>query len=142
MPVHQASLEFRTRGRGTLELTDEVNAIVRAARIARGLATVFVHHTSASLIVCENADPTVRADLERWLARAVPDGDPAFEHDAEGPDDMPAHVRSALTATSIVLPIRDGRLDLGTWQGVYLYEHRRAPHERRVSVTVLGEGDG
>ena len=142
MPVHQASLELRTRGRGTLELTDEVNAIVGAARIARGVATVFVHHTSASLLVCENADPSVRRDLQRWLARAVPDGDALFEHVAEGADDMPAHVRSALTATSLAVPVRDGRLDLGTWQGLYLYEHRRAGHERRISVTVLGESDG
>jgi len=142
MPVHQDSLHVATRGRGTRELTREVNAIVAAAGIARGVATVFVHHTSASLLVCENADPLVRRDLEAWLARAVPDGDPLFEHTAEGADDMPAHVRSALTATSLALPVRDGRLDLGTWQGLYLYEHRRAPHERRISVTVLGEPDG
>ena len=138
MRVHQATLECATRGRGTLELTAEVNAIVAASGIAQGLATLFVHHTSAALLVCENADPTVRRDLEAWLARAVPDGDPLFRHTAEGPDDMPAHVRSALTQTSLGVPVRDGRLDLGTWQGLYLYEHRRAPHRRRVSVTVLG----
>lgn len=138
MRLHQATLESATRGRGTLELTAEVNAIVAASGILQGLATLFVHHTSASLVVCENADPAVRRDLEAWLARAVPDGDPLFQHTAEGPDDMPAHVRSALTQTALGVPVRDGRLDLGTWQGLYLYEHRRAPHRRRVSVTVLG----
>jgi secondary thiamine-phosphate synthase enzyme len=138
MRLHQATIESDTRGRGMLELTTEVNAIVAAAGIGQGLATLFVHHTSASLVVCENADAAVRRDLEAWLARAVPDGDPLFRHTAEGPDDMPAHVRSALTQTSLSVPVRDGRLDLGTWQGLYLYEHRRAPHRRRVSVTVLG----
>jgi secondary thiamine-phosphate synthase enzyme len=137
--LHHAELELSTRRRGTYELTREVGEVVAAARIAAGLATVFVHHTSASLVVCENADPTVRRDLEAWLARAVPDGDPLFRHVDEGPDDMPAHVRCALTQTSLGLPVRAGRLDLGTWQGLFLYEHRRAPHRRRVSVTVLGE---
>jgi secondary thiamine-phosphate synthase enzyme len=139
MRIHQDALERQSRGRGTQELTDEVMAIVAASGIARGVATVFVHHTSASLLVCENADPTVRRDLEAWLARAVPDGDPLFRHVAEGPDDMPAHVRSALTQTSLAIPVRDGRLDLGTWQGLYLYEHRRAPHVRRVSITIVGD---
>ena len=137
--VHQDELVVRTRGRGTYDVTADVTRIVAASGVARGLATLFIHHTSASLLVCENADPEVRRDLERWLARAVPDGDPLFRHDAEGPDDMPAHVRSALTQTSIALPVRDGRLDLGTWQGLYLYEHRLQSHERRVSVTVMGE---
>ena len=136
----QESIQVASRGRGTYDLTREVQAIVAASGIASGVATLFIHHTSASLIVCENADPAVRRDLEAWLARAVPDGDPLFEHTAEGADDMPAHVRSALTATSLALPVRDGRLDLGTWQGIYLYEHRRAPHARRISVTVLGGG--
>jgi len=98
-----------------------------------------VHHTSASLIICENADPDVRSDLERFLARLVPDGDALFEHTAEGPDDMPSHVRSVLTQTSLGLPIAGGRLDLGTWQGLYLYEHRRAPHHRRISLSIVGE---
>jgi len=137
--IRQDSIEVASTGRGTYDVTREVQALVRASGVARGLATVFVHHTSASLIVCENADPAVRSDLEAWLARAVPDGDALFEHTAEGPDDMPAHVRSALTQTSIVLPVRDGRLDLGTWQGLYLYEHRHAPHRRRVSVTIVGD---
>ena len=138
MPLHQDSIQLQSRGRGTYDVTREVNAIVEESGIASGLATLFIHHTSASLIVCENADPAVRSDLEAWLARAVPDGDPLFEHDAEGPDDMPAHVRCALTQTSLTIPVRARRLDLGTWQGIYLYEHRRAPHARRVSVTVLG----
>jgi secondary thiamine-phosphate synthase enzyme len=141
MALHQDSLVVQSRGRGTHELTADVNAIVAASGVERGLATVFVHHTSASLIVCENADPDVRRDLEAWLSRAVPDGDPLFRHTAEGADDMPAHVRSALTQTSLVLPVRARRLDLGAWQGLYLYEHRRRPHARRVSVTVLGEGN-
>ena len=140
MSIHQTSITVATRGRGTYDVTREVDALVAASGIARGLATLFIHHTSASLIVCENADPAVRSDLEAWLARAVPDGDALFEHVAEGPDDMPAHVRSALTGTSLAIPVRSGRLDLGTWQGIYVYEHRHAPHARRVSVTLVGDG--
>jgi secondary thiamine-phosphate synthase enzyme len=135
---HDHSFTVATRGRGTFEITDEVRAAVRASNIDRGLCTVFIHHTSASLIVCENAAPEVRRDLERFFARVVPDGHPDFRHDDEGPDDMPAHVRSILTQTSISIPIRDGQLDLGTWQGIYLWEHRTAPHRRRVTVTVVG----
>jgi secondary thiamine-phosphate synthase enzyme len=137
--IAERSLEIRTRGRGTIDITSQVQACVGGAGMRRGIATVFVHHTSAALLLCENADPAVREDLERWLARAVPDGDPLFAHDAEGPDDMPAHVRSALTHTTLTIPVREGALDLGTWQGLYLYEHRLAGHARRVSVTVLGE---
>ena len=139
MSIHQDSIEVASRGRGTYDVTRAVDAVVAASGVASGLATVFVHHTSASLILCENADPVVRRDLEAWLARAVPDGDPLFQHTAEGADDMPAHVRSALTQTSLGIPVRGRRLDLGTWQGIYLYEHRRAPHTRRISVTVLGD---
>ena len=138
MSIHQDSIVVASRGRGTYDVTRQVGAVVEASGLASGVATVFIHHTSASLIVCENADPAVRSDLEAWLARAVKDGDPMFEHDAEGDDDMPAHVRSALTSTSLSIPVRAGRMDLGTWQGIYLYEHRRAPHSRRISVTVLG----
>ena len=119
-------------------MTGRVAASVADAGVGQGVCTVFCHHTSASLLLCENADPTVRTDLETWLARAVPDGDPAYRHTAEGPDDMPAHVRTALTQSSIVLPVQSGRLDLGTWQGLYLYEHRHRGHRRRVSVTVVG----
>ena len=127
-----------TKGRGTYDITREVAGIVRASSARDGLATVFVHHTSASLIVCENADPSVRHDLDTFFARLVPDGDPMFTHDAEGDDDMPAHVRSVLTQTSIGVPIEGGRMALGTWQGLYLWEHRKAPHQRRVTVTIVG----
>ena len=133
------SLSFGTRGRGTIEITDRVGRVVRSSGIARGVCTVFVHHTSASLIVCENADPSVRSDLERFFARLVPDGDPLFRHTAEGPDDMPAHVRSILTQASIAVPVVAGRLDLGTWQGIFLFEHRADPHRRKVTVSVVGE---
>ncbi len=135
--VHRGDLTVATRGRGIYDITPAVSAIAQKAR--DGLATVFVHHTSASLIVCENADPSVRADLEAFLARLVPDGDRLFTHDAEGPDDMPAHVRSVLTQTSIGVPIVDGQLALGTWQGLYLWEHRTSPHRRKVTVTVIGQ---
>jgi secondary thiamine-phosphate synthase enzyme len=131
-------LTIETRGRGAVEITREVQRVVAASGVDSGLCNVFVHHTSASLMICENADPSVRSDLEAFLARLVPDGDPLFEHTAEGPDDMPAHVRSILTAASISIPVSGGRCDLGTWQGVYLLEHRRAPHRRRVTVSVLG----
>ena len=137
--LEQRSLEITTPARGTQDVTGLIEDVVRSSGVARGLCTVFVHHTSASLLVCENADPVVRRDLEAWLARAVPDGDRLFRHTAEGPDDMPAHVRTALTQTSLALPVRDGRLDLGTWQGVYLYEHRLRGHRRRLSVTLIGE---
>lgn len=110
-----------------------------ASGCTTGLAQLFIHHTSASLIICENADPDVHRDLESWLARAVVDGDPLFRHRAEGPDDMSAHIRSVLTATSLTVPITDGRPALGTWQGVYLYEHRTAPHRRRITITIIGQ---
>jgi secondary thiamine-phosphate synthase enzyme len=135
--MHAETLNFQTRGRGTTEITREVERVVRESMVDRGLCTVFIHHTSASLIVCENAAAEVRRDLERFFARLVPDGDPDFLHTDEGPDDMPAHVRSILTQTSISLPVNEGRCDLGTWQGIYLWEHRTAPHHRRVTVTVL-----
>ena len=135
--VHQSTLSVPTLGRGTTDISRQVELAVAESGCTTGTATVFIHHTSASLILCENADPSVRDDLERWLARAVPDGDPAFRHTAEGPDDMPAHVRCALTTNSIVIPVRAARLDLGTWQGLYLYEHRFQGHRRRISVTVL-----
>jgi secondary thiamine-phosphate synthase enzyme len=135
---HAESVTISTRGRGTYEITDEVARVVSAAGIDRGLCNVFVHHTSASLILCENADPSVRSDLERYFARLVPDGDPVFRHTAEGPDDMPAHVRSILTANSLSIPVESKRLDLGTWQGLYLWEHRADPHRRKVTVSVVG----
>ncbi len=136
---HRGELTVATKGRGTYDITREVAEIVRASAARDGLATVFIHHTSASLIICENADPSVRRDLETFAAKLVPDGDRMFTHDAEGDDDMPAHVRTVLTQTSIGVPIQHGRLALGTWQGLYLWEHRTSPHRRQVSVTVIGE---
>ena len=135
---HVRTATVKTGGRGTIDITREVEAAVQAAGIESGLCNVFVHHTSASLILCENADPTVRSDLERFLARLVPDGDPLFEHTDEGPDDMPAHVRSVLTQASISIPVAGGRLDLGTWQGIYLWEHRHRGHGRRITINVVG----
>ena len=134
--MHQEIITQATRGRGTYELTGAIDAVIARSEIDSGLCHVFVQHTSASLIVCENADPSVRSDLEGFLARLVRDGDPAFDHDMEGPDDMPAHVRSILTQTGLTLPVIAGRCALGTWQGVYLYEHRRQAHQRRLVVTV------
>lgn len=138
MSTASQKLTVETRGRGTYDITREVQDAVRASGVDSGLCTVFVHHTSASLIVCENADPSVRQDLDAFLARLVPDGDRLFTHTAEGPDDMPSHVRSVLTQTSIGIPVDGGRCDLGTWQGLYLYEHRTHGHRRRVSVVVVG----
>ena len=135
---HAESLIVATKGRGTYEITRQIHQVVGNAAIERGLCTVFVHHTSASLIVCENADPGVRHDLERYFARLVPDGDPIFDHVDEGTDDMPAHIRSILTQTSITIPVARSRCDLGTWQGLYLWEHRTAPHQRRITVSVVG----
>ena len=137
--VFQQTIEVTTRGRGTTDITGEVQARVMDSGITTGIAQVFVHHTSASLILCENADPEVRADLERFMARLAPDGDPLFRHTAEGPDDMPAHVRSVLTASDLGVPVSHGRCALGTWQGIYLWEHRAHGHRRRVTVTVMGE---
>lgn len=133
-------IQVRTDGRGTYDVTSEVQRAVAASGVARGVATVFVHHTSASLIINENADPDVQRDLDAFFGRLVPDGDPLYQHTAEGPDDMPAHVRSALTATSIAIPVVDGRCALGTWQGIYLWEHRGRSHTRRISVTVCRAG--
>ena len=137
MTVFTRQLAFDTRGRGTLEITGEIAAVLVEAAVENGLCNVFVQHTSASLIVCENADPSVRRDLERYFGDAIPDGDPRYEHSAEGPDDMPAHVRSILTDVSINIPVIGGRLALGTCQGVYLWEHRTSPHRRHVVVSVV-----
>lgn len=135
---HSERLQVRTPGRGTVDLTAQVQQVVRQAEVEHGQCTVFVHHTSASIIICENADPDVRRDLEAFAARLVPDGDRLFTHTAEGPDDMPAHVRSVITQCSLTIPVAGGRADLGTWQGVYLWEHRHAAHTRTITVTVLG----
>ena len=129
-------LNVATRGQGLKDITAEVAAIVRGAGVNEGLCTVFVRHTSASLVIQENADPTAKSDLERWLNRLVPEGDPFYEHDTEGPDDMPAHIKAALTATSLSIPVVHGKLGLGTWQGIYLWEHRHRGGEREVLVHV------
>lgn len=136
--IARDSFTIATPGRGLTDITDRIAAIVRAAELESGLVTVFTHHTSCSLLLGENADPTVCDDLERFFDRLVTDGDPIFRHTAEGPDDMPAHVRSMLTGASLSLPLADGRLDLGTWQGAFLFEHRHRPHQRRVTVTIVG----
>lgn len=137
--IAQSEIRVDTRGRGTYDFTRDVQDAVRASGIRTGLCHLFIRHTSASMMLCENADPAVRRDLETFMSRQVPDGDPMFTHTAEGPDDMPAHVRSVLTQSDLNIPVRDGRCALGTWQGVYLWEHRTAPHARRVVVTVQGE---
>jgi len=134
----QTTLRFETPGRSTRDITADINRFVGESGVATGVAHIFIRHTSASLMICENADADVRADVERWMAKAVPDGDPMFVHDMEGPDDMPGHIRSILTGMDISVPITDGALNLGTWQGLYLYEHRSAAHTREVVVTLLG----
>jgi secondary thiamine-phosphate synthase enzyme len=134
--MFQTEIVIETRGRGSYEIGDRVGAAVREAGVTTGLCHVFITHTSASLMLCENADPDVRRDLETFMADLAPDGDPRFVHTAEGPDDMPSHVRSVLTQSDLSLPVRDGRLALGTWQGLYVWEHRKHAHRRRVIVTV------
>ncbi len=135
----QLQFEVQTRGRGSYAITDQVCSAVAEAAIETGLCHVFVHHTSASLMLSENADPQVLRDLETFMARLVPDGDPMFGHDDEGPDDMPAHVRAVLTQSGLSVPVSNGRCALGTWQGLFLWEHRTAGHCRRVTVTVFGD---
>jgi secondary thiamine-phosphate synthase enzyme len=135
----QQQLQIETRGRNTYDITREVAQVIETAGITTGLCQLFIRHTSASLILCENADPTVRSDLEGFMSRLVPDGDRHFAHTLEGPDDMAAHIRSILTRTDLSFPITDGHPALGTWQGIYLWEHRTHPHRRRVTVTVYGE---
>ncbi len=137
--IHREQITVETRGRGTQEITRALQQAVERSGIVRGLCHVFIHHTSASLIVCENADPTVRRDLEQFVADLVPDGDSSFSHDSEGPDDMPAHIRSILTLTSLTIPVESRRCDLGTWQGVFVWEHRTSPHRRRITLTVTGD---
>ena len=137
--ISQSEILVPTAGRGTYDITRDVQSLVGEAGVETGICNVFIRHTSASLMLCENADPAVMRDLEAFMARMVPDGDPLFTHVAEGPDDMPAHVRSVLTHADMNLPIRNGRCDLGTWQGVFLWEHRTRPHQRRVTVTINGE---
>ena len=137
--THQKTLYVETRGRGTYEITRKVEQVISEAGIETGICHIFTHHTSASLTLCENADPTVRQDLEHFMARLVPDGDPLFQHTLEGPDDMAAHIRSILSKMDLTVPVSGGRCALGTWQGIYLWEHRTHPHHRRVTVTVQGD---
>jgi secondary thiamine-phosphate synthase enzyme len=133
------SLSVRTRGRGLVDITDEVRRWLDAQAIVTGLVTLFCTHTSASLLIQENASPAVRSDIEAFFERLVPEGSGLYKHDDEGPDDMPAHLRSALTQVHLSVPVVEGQLGLGTWQAIYLFEHRRRPHERRIALHVLGE---
>lgn len=133
----QQQLSFRTSGRGLIDISKDIQAVVSQSGADVGLCNVFVPHTSASLILNENWDPDVQIDLEAFFARLVPDGDPLFIHTSEGPDDMPAHIRTALTQSSVSIPITGGQLATGTWQGLYLWEHRTAPHQRKITVTVV-----
>lgn len=136
--MYRQELQVAADGRGTYEIGGQIARIVAESGVREGLCNVFLQHTSASLIICENADPQVRVDLERFFSRLVPDGDDLFGHVDEGPDDMPAHVRNVLTQSSVTVPVSAGALMLGTWQGLYLYEHRHAKHRRRLVVTVMG----
>ena len=138
MILHHAQLEVRTSGKGTFEISDRVAAEVRTSGVRTGTATIFVQHTSCSLIIMENADPSARRDLEEYFDRLVPENADYFEHTSEGRDDMPSHIRMALTRTSEVIPIASGEMQLGTWQGIFLFEHRRAPHRRRIIITLMG----
>jgi secondary thiamine-phosphate synthase enzyme len=139
MHVHHDQLEVRTHGKGLYEITDDVQSKIDKSRVRNGTVTVFVQHTSCSIVIMENADPTARRDLEKFFDRLVPEGVDYFTHDAEGGDDMPSHIRMVLTRTSETMPIMDGKMQLGTWQGIFLFEHRRAPHRRKVLVTIMGE---
>ncbi|PYJ09060.1 MAG: hypothetical protein DMF06_11150 [Verrucomicrobia bacterium] len=136
--VYSEPIMVRTSGKGTYELTDQIAEVVIRSGIVTGTATVFVQHTSCSLIIMENADPSARRDLEEFFDRLVPENAPYFEHDSEGPDDMPSHIRMVLTRSSEVIPLADSRMQLGTWQGIFLFEHRQAAHSRKLIVTVMG----
>jgi secondary thiamine-phosphate synthase enzyme len=138
MNAHAECFTVRTRGKGMTDITRQVESVVSRADIRSGSATVFVRHTSASLVVMENADPDARHDLAEFFERLVPEDTPWFTHTLEGPDDMPAHIRMALTRTSETIPVMNGRLTLGIWQGIFLFEHRRSPHERKIAVSVIG----
>jgi len=139
MRVYSANFSVSTRGKGTYEITDKVESAIRESGVIAGTVTVFVRHTSCSLIIMENADPTARRDLEKFFERLVPEDTPYFEHTAEGADDSTSHIRSILTRSTEVIPIAEGRLQLGTWQGIFLFEHRRAPHRREVVLSIIGD---
>lgn len=138
MRIHHESIEVRTKGKGTYEITDEIQNRIDKCGVRSGVATIFVQHTSCSLTMMENAAPAARRDVEKFFETLAPE-DAAYEHDDEGPDDMPSHIRMVLTQTSETIPIAEGKMQLGTWQGVFLFEHRRAPHRRRVHLSVIGE---
>ncbi len=139
MRIHQEQLEVRTKGKGTYEITDDIQTKIDQSGLSNGIVTVFVRHTSCSVTLMENADPTARRDLEEFFNRIVPEDADYFTHGSEGSDDMPSHIRMALTRTSETIPIVDGKMQLGTWQGIFLFEHRRAPHRRKIWITVIGE---
>jgi secondary thiamine-phosphate synthase enzyme len=139
MHVHHEGLEVRTHGKGLYEISDDVQSKLDDCGVRNGTVTVFVRHTSCSIVIMENADPTARRDLEEFFDRLVPENADYFTHDAEGSDDMPSHIRMVLTRTSETVPIVDGKMQLGTWQGIFLFEHRRAPHRRKVLITIIGE---
>ena len=139
MTAHTEAFTIETRRKGTSEITGEVAGVVTRSRVRNGTVTIFVRHTSASLVIMENADPSARRDLEMFFDQLVPENTPWFSHTQEGPDDMPSHIRMALTRTSEVIPILNGKMMLGTWQGVFLFEHRRAAHHREIAVSVIGE---
>jgi len=139
MHVHHDQLELRTKGKGLYEITEDVQSKIDSSGVRSGAVTVFVQHTSCSLLVMENADPTARRDLEAFFDRLVPEDADYFTHGSEGSDDMPSHIRMALTRTSETIPIADGKMQLGTWQGIFLFEHRRATHRRKILITIMGE---
>jgi secondary thiamine-phosphate synthase enzyme len=139
MHVHHDQLEIRTHGKGLCEITDEVQSKIDKSGVRNGTVTVFVQHTSCSIVIMENADPTARDDLEEFFNRLVPEDADYFTHGSEGSDDMPSHIRMVLTRTSETVPIVDGKMQLGTWQGIFLFEHRRAPHRRKLALTIIGE---
>ena len=137
--LSQTKLRFSTTGRGTYNITEQIEESINKSGIKSGICHIFIQHTSASLILCENADKTVREDLETYMAKLVKDGDSMYKHKDEGPDDMAAHIRTVLTQSSLSIPIQKGKCDLGIWQGVFLWEHRTHPHKRDVAITILGE---
>jgi secondary thiamine-phosphate synthase enzyme len=137
--VHQKQLRFSTKGRGTYNISQQVDEVISKSGIKTGICQIFIHHTSASLILCENAAPEVQADLETFMKHLIPDGDSMFKHNDEGDDDMPAHLRTVLTGSSLSIPIEDGKECLGTWQGIFLWEHRTSSFKRNITVTVIGE---
>jgi secondary thiamine-phosphate synthase enzyme len=139
MRVHHEQLEVRTHGKGLYEITDQIESKIDKCGVQNGTVTVFVQHTSCSIVIMENADPSARRDLEAFFERLVPEDADYFTHGSEGSDDMPSHIRMVLTRTSEIIPIVDGRMQLGTWQGIFLFEHRRAPHRRKVFITTIGE---